>query len=276
MLAYDYIERLEALVSKFMNKETYSHSLSVGSRKRELENLFDSYTKGIVSDLENDYDYLYQQDCDITIDGFKEEMKELQKRVESLKSLFENALDRPSDENEELNLLKIQDSFCKRMIDFIDSLINKVQEWREKALTTQEAQECFFVDVRFEMEDLPRIYGNLVNNGWISGRRTSVYDFIYLFTGDGFRPSTPILWKKGQDELCLFLEEMTFDIKDLSKAAIAFEKSGSQLKSRNLSASRSRINNSRPFDKEKKLRVMYKDIFEFPDWKELAKERAFN
>lgn len=278
MLAYENIERLEALVSKFLNKETYSYSLSTGSRKRELETLFKSNTDGIVKDLEKDYDFLFQQDCDITIDGFKDEMSKLQERVVSLKSQFEKAKDMPPDENDDMDLLKIQESFCERMIGFIDSLIEKVQGWRESALSTKEANDCYFEDVRFEEEDLPRIYNNLVRNGWISGRRTSINDFIYLFTGKGFRPTYPVLWKTGQDELCLFLEEMTFDPKDLTKAAIIFEKrtnSGYQLKSRQLSSSRSRINNRRPFDKEKKLKVMYRDIFEFPDWKELARTRAF-
>ena len=88
MLAYENIERLEALVSKFLNKETYSHSLSTGSRERELDNLFKSNTDGIIKDLEKDYDFLFQQDCDITIDGFREEMSKLQERVESLKALM--------------------------------------------------------------------------------------------------------------------------------------------------------------------------------------------
>ena len=171
--------------------------------------------------------------------------------------------------------MRIQESFCERTIGFIDSLIEKVQGWRESALTEKEANNCYFEDVRFEEEVLPRIYNNLVRNGWISGRRTSLNDFIYLFTGKGFRPAHPVLWKKGQDELCLFLEEMTFDIKDLKKAVLVFEKSGYVLDSRRLSTVRSRINNRRPYDKEKKLKVMYRDIFEFPDWKELAETRGW-
>ena len=275
MLTYEIIKQLEDLVSKFLNKETYSHSLSTGSRERELENTFENSTNGIVKDLEKDYDFLYQEDCDITLDGFREEMSKLQERVETLKALFEKAKDLPSDENADLDLMRIQKSFCERMIGFINSLIDKVQGWRESALSTKEANDCYFEDMRFEEEDLPKIYNNLVRNGWISGRRTSINDFIYLFSGNGFRPAKPILWKKGQDELCLFLEEMTFDNKDFKKAVLVFEKSGYELKSRQLSSSRSRINNQRPFDKEKKLKVMYRDIFEFPDWKELARTRAF-
>ena len=73
---------------------------------------------------------------------------------------------------------------------------------------------------------------------------------------------------------------MTFDAKDLTKAALVFEKktrnNGYQLvKKRQLCAVRSRINNDRPFDKEKKLKVMYRDIFEFPNGDELARTRAF-
>ena len=275
METYKIIERLEALVSAFLNGETYTHSLSAGSRKRELEGIFEDSTNGIIKDLENDFDFLYQQDCDITIDAFKEKMRLLQERVESLKALFERAKDIPSDENDDMDPMKIQESFCERMIGFIDSLIEKVQGWRESALTEKEANDCYFEDVRFEEEDLPRIYNNLVRNGWISGRRTSINDFIYLFTGKGFRPAQPVLWKNGQDELCLFLEEMTFDIKDLKKAVLVFEKSGYVLDSRHLSSSRSRINNRRPADKEKKLKVMYRDIFEFPDWEKLARARAF-
>lgn len=276
METYRIIERLEAVVSEFLNGETYTYSLSVRSRERELEGIFEDSTNGIVRDLENDYDFLYQQDCDITIDAFKEKMRLLQERVESLKALFERAQEMPSDENDDMDPMKIQESFCERMIGFIDSLIEKVQGWRESALTEKEANNCYFEDVRFEEEDLPRIYNNLVRNGWISGRRTSLNDFIYLFTGKGFRPAHPVLWKKGQDELCLFLEEMTFDKKDLKKAVLVFEKSGYVLDSRRLSTVRSRINNRRPYDKEKKLKVMYRDIFEFPDWKELAHSRAFD
>ena len=275
METYKIIERLEDLVSEFLNGETYTNSLSVGSRERELEGLFENSTSSIVKDLEKDYDFLYQEDCDITLDAFKEKMRLLQERVESLKALFEQAKDLPSDENADLNLMKIQNSFCERMIGFINALIDKVQGWRESALSAKEANDCYFEDVRFEEEDLPKIYNNLVRNGWISGRRTSINDFIYLFSGNGFRPAKPILWKKGQDELCLFLEEMTFDNKDFKKAVLIFEKSGYELKSRQLSSSRSRLNNHRPFDKEKKLKVMYRDIFEFPDWKELARTRAF-
>ena len=280
MLTYEIIEQLEALVSKFLNKETYSHSLSNSSKKRELETLYENSTNGIVKDLENDYDFLFQEDCDITIDGFKHSMKEVQERVETLKSLFEKAKEMPNEEHE-LEQIDIQTSFCERIIAFIDLLIERIQGWRESALTAKEANDCFFEDVRFKEEELPRIYNNLVRHQWIIKSRTSLNDFLYLFTGNGFRPSCPVLWKKTEEALCLFLEEMTFDAKDLTKAALVFEKktrnSGYQLvKNRQLSAVRCRINNTEHmFNKEKKLKVMYRDIFEFPDGDELARTQAF-
>lgn len=280
MVTYEIIERLEALVSKFLNKETYTHSLSDASVKRELEALYDNSTSGIVKDLENDYDFLYQQDCDITIDGFKQSMKGVQERVESLKALFEDAKGMSSEGDEDMGRSKLQASFCERMIVFIDGLIEKVQGWSESALNTKEAEECFFEDARFDEEDLPKIYSNLIEHRWIAKSRTSLNDFIYLFSGKGFRPSQPVLWRRTEDDLCLFLEEMTMDAKDLTKAALIFEKrtrnNGYQLvKGRQLSAVRARLSNQRPFDKEDKLRVMYREIFEYPDWKELAKSRGF-
>ena len=279
MLTYEIIERIEALVSKFLNRETYSHSLSNSSKRRELETFYENSTNGIVKDLESDYDFLFQEDCDITIDGFKQSLEGVQERAESLKYLFEKATEMPTEEGE-LEQMEIQASFCERMIEFIDSLIEKIQEWREDALSAKEANDCFFEDVRFKEEDLPRIYNNLVSHRWIIKSRTSLNNFIYLFTGKGFRPSQPVLWKKTEDDLCLFLEEMTFDAKDLAKAAIVFEKktrnNGYQLvKKRQLSAVRSRINNDRLYEKEKKLMEMYRDIFEFPDGDKLARTQAF-
>ncbi len=281
MVAYEIIERLEALVSKFLNKETYTHSLSYGSLKRELDTMYENSTKGIVKDLENDYDFLFQQDCDITIDGFKQSMRGVQERVVLLKTLFEEAKEMPSDgTTEDLERMSLQKSFCERMMDFIDSLIEKVREWSESALTKKEADDCFFEDVRFDEKDLPLIYNNLINHQWIVKSRTSLKDFVYLFSGTGFRPASPVIWRKTEDDLCLFLEEMTIDAKDLTKAALTFEKrtrrDGYKLvKQRQLSAVRTRLNNKRPFDKENKLKVMYRDIFEYPNWKELANIRGF-
>lgn len=279
MLTYEIIERLEALVSKFLNKATYSHSLSNSTKKRELETLYENSTNGIVKDLENDYDFLFQEDCDITIEGFKHSMEGVQERAESLKNLFEKAKEMPTEEGE-WEQMEIQASFCKRMIEFIDSLIERIQGWREDALSAKEANDCFFENVRFKEEDLPRIYNNLVSHRWIIKSRTTLNNFIYLFTGKGFRPSQPVLWKKTEDDLCLFLEEMTYDAKDLAKAAIVFEKktrnNGYQLvKKRQLSVVRSRINNDRLYEKEKKLMEMYRDIFEFPDGDKLARTQAF-
>lgn len=277
MDAYDILDNLKALVSKFLDRETYhSPSASLGSLKRDLEVKYESSVKGIIKDIENEYDFLYQQDCDITIDAFKQDMRAVQERAEPLKAMLEEAKEMPADGGEDMERMKIQAEFCERLIVFIESLIEKVQALSESALTSKEANDCFFEDVRVEEEDLPQIYNNLVERGWMSGRRTSFKDFLYYFTGKGFRPAKPILWKNGQDELCLFIEEMTFDIKDLTKAVLIFEKSGYELKSRNLSSVRSRINNQRPLDKENKLRVMYRDIFEFPNWKELAKAKAFD
>jgi len=280
MVAYEIIERLEARVTKFLNKETYAHSLSQGSLKRELDNLFENSTSGIVKDLENDFDFLYQQDCDITIDGFRNEMEVLQQRVESLKTQFEQAKGLPIEQDEYLERMRIQASFCERMVSFIDTLIAKVEDWKTTALTSKEAETCHFEDVRFDEDDLPKIYDNLISHQWIVKSKTSLSDFIYLFTGNGFRPSNPVVWRKTEDDLCLFIEEMTFDAKDLTKAALVFEKKtrkeGYQMVKRSqLSAVRARINNKRPLDKEAKLKVMYRDIFEYPDWEELAKFRGF-
>lgn len=279
MDAYEILDKLKALVSKFLNKETYnSHPNSLGSLKRDLEQNYESSVNGIIKDIEKEFDFLYQQDCDITIDAFRQDMKDVQERAETLKAMLEEAKEMHSDSDEEMERIKIQAAFCERLIGFLESLIEKVQELSRLALTPKEANDCFFVDVRFEEEELPHIYENLVRNGWMSGARTSLDDFIYYFTGKGFRPTKPVLWKQGEDELCLFLEEMTIDIKDLNKAALIFEKQrkgGIRLvDNRQLSASRSRINNQRLIDKEDKLRVMYRDIFEFPNWKELAKTRA--
>lgn len=280
MLTHEIIERLEALVSKFLNKETYSHSLSNSSKKRELETLYENSTNGIVKDLENDYDFLFQEDCDITIEGFKHSIEGVQERAESLKVLFEKAKEMPTDDGD-LEQMEIQASFCERMIGFIDSLIERIQGWREDALSAKEANDCFFEDVRFEEEELPRIYNNLVKHQWIIKSRTTLNDFLYLFTGKGFRPSCPVLWKKTEDDLCLFLEEMTFDAKDFTKAALVFEKrtrnNGYQLvKKRQLSAVRCRINSTDyMYEKEKKLKAMYRDIFEFPNGDELARTQAF-
>ena len=280
MVAYEIIERLEDRVSKFLNKESYTHSLSQGSLKRELDIMFENSTNGIITDLENDFDFLYQQDCDITIDGFRHEMEVLQQRVEALKMQFERAKGLPVDQEDDLQRMKIQASFCERMASFIDKLIAKVEDWRSTALTSREAEICFFENARFDEDELPKIYDNLILHQWIIKSKTSFDDFFYLFTGKGFRPTQHVVWRKTEDDLCLFLEEMTFDAKDLTKAALIFEKKtrkeGYQMVKRSqLSAVRARINNKRPLDKEAKLKIMYRDIFKYPDWQELAKFRGF-
>lgn len=239
MVAYEIIERLERIVEKFLNGETYGNISSDSTHKRELERLFDNSTLGIANDLEADYENLLTEDCDITIDAFKQEMKKVQERMGLLKDQFDTATKKPFDIED--NKARTQYLFCKRMVEFINDLTARVEEWKEGALTSAEDYDTYFTSVKYNRDELALIFKRLVANRWISSR-TPMRAFLYYFTGEGLKPTKPIRWLPDITILTLFLERMTFENKKKwAKAEKIFQKEGVKMDRKILSVSYSRV-----------------------------------
>lgn len=239
MVAYAIIYRLEKVVAEFLNGETYGNIASDSTHKRELERLFDNSTQSIADDLEAEYEALLFEDYDIALNSFKQEMKNVQERVELLKGQFEAAAKLSFDIED--NKAREQYLFCKRMVVFLNDLIERVEEWREGALTSEEDHNTYFTSVKYDRQELTTIYNRLVEHRWID-RRTPLRAFLYYFTGEGLKPTKPIRWLPDITALTLFLERMTFENKKKwAKAAKIFEKEGAKMSRKTLSVSYDRV-----------------------------------
>ena len=239
MVAYDIIERLERVVAKFLNGETYGNISSDEKYQRELERIFDNSTIGISNDLEADYDDLLVEDCDITIDAFKQDMNEVQERVEVLKKQFESVTKQSF--SIEDNKARAQYLFCKRMVDYINELIERVTEWRDGALTSAEEKDPYFNSVKYDRCELQLIYKKLIANRWVTKQSTPLRAFLYYFTGEGLKPTKPIRWLPDITYLTLFLERITYDGHKWAKAAKVFDKDTGTISRKTLSVSYDRV-----------------------------------
>ena len=278
MAAINQLSILNTFVSNFLNKETYGIVLSDKEYQRELDEMYETSEKTIRESIENYVqDLVLKEDCDMAIDVFQGNLGKVQKQMEALSAKSERVRASLSAIDSLTEQEKVQVSFCEKLVFFLRSLISRVEEWKEGALSAQEAnEENFFLDLRVEEERLPQIYYNLGQKGWIVKSKTHLNDFCYYFTGKGFRPQNPISWKSTEPILTLFLECMTLDEKRWAKAALIFEKRkrGTQeyhpVNREQLGVSRSKVKNN--FNFQDLVREVMRDIMGFENWRERAKD----
>ena len=278
MAALNQLKSLNDFVSTFLQEETYGIVLSEKAYQKELEELYEKSTCLIRSEIE-DYvqDLVLKEDCDLTIDDFQRNLNMVQEKMKELNAVSEETMYSIADNDSLSARQKVQLSFCNKLMSFLRDLIGRIEEWKEGALSAQEANEQnFFLGLRIDEGQLPNVYDNLINKGWIVRSRTSLNNFIYYFTGKGFSPQNPIRWTGTEPILTLLLENMTTDEKRWAKAAIIFEKKkrGSReyhpVNREQLSVSRNKALDN---DNIKWLlrEVMY-DILGFKDWEKRARD----
>lgn len=278
MAALKELNALDGFVSDFLNKETYGLVLSEKEYQKELDALYETSERTIREHIENYVqDIVLKEDCDVAIDDFQNNLKQVQERMETLSAKSDNVRASLAANDTDTDQDKVQMAFCEKLIVFLQDLISRVEEWKEGSLSAQEAnEENFFLDLRVGEEQLPQIYHNLVDKGWIVKSKTSLNDFIYYFTGKGFSPLDPIRWKSTEPILTLFLECMTLEDKRWAKAALIFEKRKKGTREYHpvdkdqLGVSRSKVKNN--FNFEDLVREVMRDIMGFEDWRERAKD----
>ena len=226
MAAINQLRALDGFVSDFLNKETYGLVLSDKNYQENLDRMYETSEKTIRDSIEEYVqDLILKEDCDMAIDDFQHNLNQVQWLMESLSAKSESVRLSISGNESDSAIDKIQISFCEKLVIFLKDLIARVEDWKEGALSAQEANENnFFSPLRVEEERLPLIYHNLLRKGWIVKNKTSLNNFIYYFTGRGFSPQDPIRWTSTEPILTLFLENMTTDEKRWAKAALIFEK----------------------------------------------------
>lgn len=278
MAALKQLESLNDFVSKFLQDETYGIVLSDKAYQKELDEVFDSSTRTIRSDIEEYVqDLILKEDCDLTIDDFRYNLSQVQEKMNELNAVSEKTMESIADNDSLSTRQKVQLSFCFKLMSFLRDLIGRVEEWREGTLSAQEANEQnYFMDLRIDKDQLPLVYHNLVNKGWIVKSKTSLNNFIYYFTGKGFRPQNPIRWNSTEPILTLLLENMTIDEKRWAKAALIFEKrkrgTGEYhpVNREQLSVSRNKVLNND--DLRWLLREVMFGVLGFRDWEQRAKD----
>lgn len=264
MAAYKMIESLEGVVNGFLHLGTEEMP-----HEAELNAYYDLCTQGIIASIETTNELVLKQDYDITIDAFQQEIGKLQSRIEQLQQKAEDAAMLFADAN--FKDSEVVCRFCNKLATFIQDVVNRLKEWQENALTNEEMNACTMLRYQtISDEHLVRIYDNLVRFGWISNS-ISLNDFAYYFTGKGFRPRKRIIWNEGEEALCLFLESITLDEKDLQKAPLIFVKRGNEdFSTPQLIRVRSRLKGARIDARRYKLAIIYYNIFNYEDWYQRA------
>ena len=278
MAAINQLKGLNDFVSRFLQEETYGIVLSDKAYQKELDEMFEYSTRTIRTDIEEYVqDLVLKEDCDLTIDDFRYNLGQVQERMKELNAVSEKTIASIADNDSLSERQKVQMSFCNKLISFLRALIERVEEWKEGALSAKEANEQnYFTNLRIDEERLPDIYYNLINKGWIVKSRTTLNNFGYYFTGKGISPQNPIRWNSTEPILTLLLENMTMDERRWAKAALIFEKKKKGTREyrpvnrEQLSVSRKKAmenDNLRLLLRE----VMY-DVLGFKDWEQRARD----
>ena len=278
MAAIRQLRVLDDFVSDFLDKETYGLILSEKEYQKELDSMYETSERTIREHIENYVqDIVLKEDCDVALDDFQNNLKRVQTQIEALSAKSESVRSSLSATDSDTEQDRAQMAFCEKLVVFLRDLISRVEEWKGGSLSAQEAnEENFFLDLRVGEEQLPQIYRNLLDKGWIVRSRTSLNNFIYYFTGKGIIPQNPIRWKSTEPILTLFLECMTLEEKKWAKAALIFEKRkrGTQtyhpVNKDNLGVSRSKVKNNENF--QLLVREVMRDIMGYHNWEEKAKD----
>ena len=188
--------------------------------ERQLLNYYSNMTASITSDIKADLEWFSRENNEYLKREFLNQVSALKNHINTLLQTIESV-----DIDEKAGkMAKIQIDFCKQLQSFINELSLKIDEANIDALTDAQIDDCHFECLRGKRTeyDLSEIYKNLKASHWICSRHTSMGDFIYYFSGQGFKPSEPIHWKVSTAKLTLFLDEIVADDHIWSKASHIF------------------------------------------------------
>lgn len=215
MWTYDIVSALHRIISEFIEGDG-GMDFAPYYYKLQLDSRYEQATKSITNDINDDIERLTKEDCA----QFKEDFERLKPEVvANINSLLERIENIGIDSSQGVKA-KMQLEFCEKIKTFISEVLKKIEEERETALTQAQIEEMCYLCPNGDY--LEMVYWNLRDKHWICGKHTSIYDFIYYFTGEGFKPSEPIHWNVSAKKLTLFLNEMVEDDKIWSKASFMF------------------------------------------------------
>ena len=221
MLTDRFIFTLRDFVSDFIKETKTPLDMEYKTYEKQLNNTFDESTRAITADINKDIEWFSHEENRHLIQGFKKQGKIIHQHAIELSRHISDIKTKIKDETE---IVSLQIDFCNRLQLFIDNLITKIEDITNDALTKDQIKKCHFDTLRsgITIEHLRQIYSNLLNQHWICRKHTSLNDFIYLFTGEGFATTKHIHWKVSTVKLSLFLYEIVADDKIWAKASHIF------------------------------------------------------
>lgn len=217
------VSRLHIFISDIIVDGKYT-DLPLRAYKFQLDSSFDGIVETITNDIKRDADWLTKE----SNQNLKEEFRRLIPSVKGHINALTDTLQKIEKDSEGDARTKMQIDFCNRLQAFIETLPNKIDELNSDALTKEESEKCHFDALmpNITPRHLVPIYYNLIDNGYISKKYTSMGDFMYYFTGEGFKPSECIHWKLSTVKLTLFLKLIVADEKIWAKASHIFSVKG--------------------------------------------------
>lgn len=221
MLTDRFIFTLRDFISDFITDTKTPLDMECEVYENQLNNTFEESTRAITVDINKDIEWFSQEENRHLIEGFKKQGKIVHQHAIELSQHIVDIKTKISNESE---IVGLQIDFCNRLQSFIDDLVIKIEDVTSDALTKDQIKNCHFDTLRagITAEHLRQIYNNLLNQHWICRKHTSVNDFIYLFTGEGFATTKQIHWKVSTVKLSLFLYEIVADEKIWAKASYIF------------------------------------------------------
>lgn len=190
--------------------------------QRQLDEYYKGVTGSIITDINNDIDWLSKEDNQYLKDEYIRQIPIVRAHIEELSRKLQDTASFSSYQDYQKVEMKV--AFCEKVQFFIECLLKKIDEASASALTKEQISGCHFELLKPEIteEHLRQIYGNLISARWISREYTDLPDFIYYFTGKGFKPIEPIHWKVSIAKLTLFLDELIEDENIWVKASHIF------------------------------------------------------
>ena len=219
MFADGIINTLHIRLSDIIVDGKYS-DLPLRAYKFQLDSSFDGIVEAITNDINRDADWLTKEDNQYIKEGFRHLIPSVKEHINTLT----DRLQKIEKDSEGDARTQMQIDFCNKLQAFIETLPNKIDELNGDALTKEESERCHFNALmpNITPRHLVPIYYNLIDNGYISKKYTSMGDFMYYFTGEGFKPSEPIHWKLSTVKLTILLKLLIADEQIWAKASHIF------------------------------------------------------
>ena len=213
------ISTLHIRLSDIIVDGKYS-DLPLRAYKFQLDSSFDGIVEAITNDINRDADWLTKEDNQYLKEGFRHLIPSVKEHINTLT----DRLQKIEKDSEGDARTQMQIDFCNKLQAFIETLPNKIDELNGDALTKEEYERCHFDALmpNITPRHLVPIYYNLIDNGYISKKYTSMGDFMYYFTGEGFKPSECIHWKLSTVKLTILLKLLIADEQIWAKASHIF------------------------------------------------------